>query len=74
MTKLGTHIKIFGNDNVMNDKQAWGNQGNDHKSCKPKKVEFCNPVVWFSMVLSSEVQPQEIIDQVTHEWAHINRT
>jgi hypothetical protein len=26
------------------------------------------------MVVSSEVQPQEIIDQVTHQWAHLNST
>jgi hypothetical protein len=74
MTKLGIHIKISGNGNVFNKKKVWGYQGNDRKSRKNKKDNFCDPVVWFSMVVSSEVQPQEIIDQVTHELARINGT
>jgi hypothetical protein len=74
MTKMGTHIKISGNGNVFNKKKVWENQGNDHKCRKNLKDEFCNPVVWFSMVVSSKVQPQEIIDQMTHEWACLNST
>jgi hypothetical protein len=74
MTKLGIHIKISGNGNVFNRKKVWGNQANDHKSHKSKKEEFRYPVVWFSMVISSMVPSQEIIDCVTHEWAHLNGT
>ncbi len=64
MTKLGTHIKNSGNSKVFNKKKVWGDQGNDRKSRKNKKEDFCDPVVWFSMVVSSEVQPQKIIDQI----------
>ncbi len=53
MTKLGTQSKISGNGNVFNKKKVWGNHGNDGKSRKNEKDEFCNPVVWFSMVVSS---------------------
>jgi hypothetical protein len=74
MTKLGTHIKFSGNGNAINKKKVLGNQGNDRKSRKSKKDKFCDPVVWFSMVISSEVQPKEIIDCVTHKWAHLNGT
>jgi hypothetical protein len=45
MTKLGTHIKISGNDNVFSKKRVWGDQGNDCKSCKSKKDKFHEPVV-----------------------------
>jgi hypothetical protein len=74
MTILGTHIKISGNGNVFNKKKVWGSQANDQKSCKTKKDEFCDPIVWFSMVISSESPPQEIIDRVTHEWLRHNGT
>jgi hypothetical protein len=32
------------------------------------------PVVLFSMVISSVVPPQEIIDRITHKWACLNGT
>ncbi len=72
MTKLGIHIKISGNDNAFSKKKIWSNQDNDCKSCKSNKEEFRNPTVYFSMVVSTEVMPQIIIDQVFHEWAHLN--
>jgi hypothetical protein len=74
MTKLGIHVKISGNGNVFNRKKVWGNQANICKSRKSKKEEFRDPVVWFSMVISSVVPPQEIINGVTHEWVRLNGT
>jgi hypothetical protein len=72
MTKLGTHIKISGNGNAFNKKKVWSNQENDHKSRKSNKQEIHDPTVYFSMVVSTEVMPQEIIDRISHEWAHLN--
>ncbi len=72
MTKLGTHIKISGNGNAFNKKKIWSSQENDCKSCKSNKEDFRDPTVYFSMVVSTEVRPQEIIDRVSHDWAHLN--
>ncbi len=75
MTKLGTHIKIFGNGNAFNKQKILGSQAeNDQKSRKSKKEDFGNPPVYFSMVVFSEVQAQELIKQVNHEWARLNGT
>ncbi len=70
MTKLGTHIKISGNGNAFSKKKVWDNQDQARKSRKPKKEEFRNPTVYFSKIVSTEVHPQELIDCITHEWAH----
>ena len=72
MTKLGTHIKIFGNGNTFSKKKIWSNRDNDCKSRKSNKEEFRDPTVHFSMVLSTEVRPPEIINCILHEWAHLN--
>ncbi len=74
MTKLGTHIKISGNGNSFNKQKVWDKDGNARqKSCTAnKKEEFKDPTVYFSMVISSEVEPKEIIERTTHEWAHMN--
>ena len=74
MTKLGTHIKISGNGNAFNKKKIWNNQTSDRKSRKAQKEEFRDPVVYFSMVISTEVDPLELIDRVTHEWSRLNGT
>jgi hypothetical protein len=70
MTKLGTHIKISSNGNAFSKKKVWDNQDQARKSPKPKKEEFRDPTVYFSMIISTEVRPQELIDRVKHEWAH----
>ncbi len=50
----------------------WGDNG--RKSCRSNKEEFCDPTIYFSMVISSKVEPQEIIECMTHEWACLNGT
>jgi hypothetical protein len=72
MTMLGTHIKISGNGNAFNKKKNWSNQENDCKSRKSNKEEFRDPTVYFSIVISTEVRPQEIIDRISHKWACLN--
>jgi hypothetical protein len=73
MTKLGIHIKTSGNGNVFNKKKIWS-QDQEQKSCRAKKDEFCNPTIYFSMVISTQVKPQELFDCNTHKWARRNRT
>jgi hypothetical protein len=67
MTKLGIHIKISGNGNVFNMKNIW-NQDQEQKSRRTKKNKCCDPTIYFSMVISTQVKPQG----VTHKWAHLN--
>ncbi len=68
MTKLGVHIRILGSGNAFNKKKIW-NDNRKRRSCKTsKKEEFCDPMVFFSFVASSDVKPQEIIDRMAHEW------
>jgi hypothetical protein len=67
MTKLGLHVKISGYGNVFSKKKIWTNQDNERKSRKSKTEELRNPTVYFSMVISSEVIAQEIVNRVTHE-------
>jgi hypothetical protein len=71
MTKLGMHIKISGNGNAFNKRKVWGNQEQERKSRKNKKEEFRDPTVYFSMIVSTEVKPQELIDRITHEWVQL---
>jgi hypothetical protein len=74
MTKLGLHVKISSYGNVFTKKKIWTNQDNEPKSRKSKKEEFRDPTVYFSMVISSEVRPQEIVDRLNHEWSRLNGT
>jgi hypothetical protein len=73
MTKLGEHIKISGNGNAFNKRKVWDTAGDGRKSRKSnKKDEFQDPTVYFSMIVSSDVNPKEIIDRTTHEWSRMN--
>ena len=73
MTKLGEHIKISGNGpNVFNKRKVWGKDDGRKSRKANKKEEFQNPAVYFSMFVSSETPPKDIIDRTTHEWARVN--
>ncbi len=37
-----------------------------------KREEYKDPTVYFSMIVSSEVPPMDIIDRTTHKWARLN--
>jgi hypothetical protein len=76
MTKLGIHVKISSNGNAFNKQKVWdkeeqGNKGRNNRKSN-KKEEYKDPIVYFSMVVSSKVEPREIIDRVSHEWARLN--
>jgi hypothetical protein len=68
MTKLGTHIKISGSGNAFNKKEIWGNNIERRSQKAGKKEEFKDPTVYFTLIVSCNVKPQEIIDQIAHEW------
>jgi hypothetical protein len=74
MTKLGAHVKISDNGNMFSKQKVWDRGELDNwKTCKSnKKEEFKDPTEYFSMVISSEVAPKEIIECTTHEWARMN--
>jgi hypothetical protein len=72
MMKLGTHIKISGNGNAFNKKKIWNNKPSNRKSRKSQREQFCNPTVYFSMVISTKVEPLELINRLTHEWSRLN--
>jgi len=74
MTKLGEHIKISGNGpNVFNKRKKWDKEDGGRNSRKTnKKEEFQDPTVYFSMFVSSEIPPKDILDRTTHEWARMN--
>jgi hypothetical protein len=80
MTKLSTHIKISGRGNAYSKQKVWDkgedDKNNSRKNCKANKKEdeYRDATVYFSMVVSSGVPPQEIIDCTTHEWARANGT
>ncbi len=80
MTKLSTHIKISGRGNAFSKQKVW-DKGDDDKSngrrnrkANKKEDMYHDPMVYFSMVVSSGVPPQEIIDCTTHEWVRANST
>ena len=73
MTKLGEHIKISGNGpNVFNKRKVWDKDDGRKSRKANKKEEFQNPTVYFSMFVSSETPPKDIIERTTHEWARMN--
>ncbi len=66
MTKLGIHMKISGGRYTFL-KQRIGDKDKEKTSPK-KKEEYRNPTVFFSLVVSSAVDPKEIIERCLHEW------
>jgi hypothetical protein len=74
---VGIHVKIYRNGNVFNKQFFWTDKDyggrNGQQTCKQnKKEEFQDHTVYFSMIISSEVEPTEIIECITHEWAWMN--
>ena len=73
MTKLGEHIRISGNGIFFNKRKVWDTAGDGRKSRKSnKKEEFQDPTVYCLMIVSSDVEPKEIINRTTHEWFWMN--
>ncbi len=69
MTRLSSHIRISGNSNVFNKQKNWNTEDANTSRKNHKRETFKDPTVWFTMVVSSEMDPKEIIERITHEWS-----
>jgi hypothetical protein len=80
MTKLSTHIKISGRGGAFSKQKVWDrgeddkNNGRKKRKANKKEDEYRNQTVYFLMVVSSEVDPQEIIERTNYKWARANGT
>ncbi len=66
MTMLGAHFKISSNGkNPFEKQKAWGNKA------KKVKEEFRDPIVYFSLVIATDEDPEELLlARIIHEWQH----
>ncbi len=67
MTKLGVHVQISGNNYTFLKQKVWDKENQRKKSSK-KKEDFWHPTVYFSIIISSLVDPKKIIERWSHEW------
>ncbi len=69
MTMLGAHVKITssGRNPFMKQKQ-WG------KNAGKGREEAKDPVVYFTMAIATDVNPQEVISRISHEWNRLGGT
>ncbi len=70
MTKLRFHNKILGKVNVFNKQWVWDDDPHtSSRKSNSKKEECYNLTVYVSMVTSSKVEPQVIIEWTLHKWS-----
>jgi hypothetical protein len=63
MTMLGAHFKISSNGkNPFEKQEAWGNKA------KKDKEEFRDPIVYFSLAIAMDEDPEELLARIIHEW------
>jgi hypothetical protein len=69
MTMLSAHFKIsnFGRNPFMKQK-TWG------KGMSKGKEETKDPVVYFTMVIATDLDPHNVISRISHEWNHLGGT
>ena len=64
MTMLGAHFKISSNGrNPFEKQKVWGN-----KSKKNNKEEFKDPIVYFTLAIATDEDPEELLARIIHEW------
>ena len=61
-TDLGTNVNVDSRA-TFEKKRPWGKDSAD-----VPEEDWPNPEVWFSIVLSSDLPTEEILDRVRHEW------
>jgi hypothetical protein len=65
MTMLGEHFKTSSNGkNPFKKQKAWGNKA------KKDKEEFMDPIVYFSLAIATDKDPEELLARIIHEWQH----
>jgi hypothetical protein len=63
MTMLGAHFKIMSNGrNPFKKQKMWGNKA------KKDKEELKDPVVYFSLAIATDEDPEELIARIVHKW------
>ncbi len=69
MTMLGAHVKIsnFGRNPFMKQK-TWG------KGTSKGKEETKDPVVYFTMVIATDLDPHDVISGISHKWNRLSGT
>jgi hypothetical protein len=65
MTKLGIHVQISGNGYTFLKQKVWDKEG---KKSSRKKEDVHHPTVYFSIIVSSLVEPQKNIKRCAREW------
>ncbi len=62
MTMLGAHFKISSNGRSPFEKQKqWGKAKND-------KEEFWDPIIYFSLAIATDKNPEDLLSRIIHEW------
>ncbi len=62
-TMLGAHFKILSNGKNSFEKQkAWGNKA------KKDKEEFKDLIVYFSLAIATDKDPEELLARIIHGW------
>ncbi len=69
MTMLGAHVRIssFGRNPFMKQK-VWG------KTTNKGKEEVKNLVVYFTMAITTDLEPHEVIARISHKWNRLGGT
>ncbi len=62
MTLLSAHFKILStkSKNPFNKQKVWKNN-------KEVTGEFCNPVIYFSMAITTDKEPEDLLAHISHE-------
>jgi hypothetical protein len=63
MTLLSAHFKISSTKgkNPFKKQKVWKNN-------KEVKGEFCNSVIYFSMAIATDKEPEDLLERISHEW------
>jgi hypothetical protein len=70
MTKQGIHdVQISGNGYTFLKKQQIGDKEKQGQKFSKKRVKIRHPTLYFSLIISSSVNPKKIIERCSHEWA-----
>jgi hypothetical protein len=62
MTMLGAHFKISSNGkNPFEKQKQWG-------KAKKDKEEFRDPIIYFSLAIATDTEPEDLLARIIHEW------
>ena len=62
MTMLGAHFKISSNKkNPFEKQKQWG-------KAKKDKEEFRDPIIYFSLAIATDREPEDLLARIIHEW------